>query len=124
MPFKKGDPRPANAGRKPGTPNKVSSSVREALEMAFHAIGGDEAFAEWAQKEANKDSFFKLWIKMLPTEHTGAGGGPLIPPGVNFGFPSTAQPPPMTVAAPGSEAVPPQPPAPPATAAKVKKKKK
>lgn len=32
MGFKKGDPRPANAGRKPGSPNKKSMLVKEVLE--------------------------------------------------------------------------------------------
>lgn len=52
-------------GRKAGTPNKTTASVRAALEKAYEAIGDDKAFAAWAL--ANKTEFYKLWIKMLPT---------------------------------------------------------
>lgn len=52
-------------GRKPGVPNKVSASVKAALEEAYAALGGDNSFVEWAAK--NPNLFYKdLWGKMLP----------------------------------------------------------
>src|SRR5215510_8208655 len=32
--FKKGEPRPANAGRRAGTPNRVAASIREVCQKA------------------------------------------------------------------------------------------
>ncbi|MDA8165425.1 MAG: hypothetical protein M0017_10400 [Desulfobacteraceae bacterium] len=66
MAFKKGAARPANSGRKKGTPNKATASVRAALEEAFEQLGGVETLAQWA--EDNPGEFFKLWVKILPRD--------------------------------------------------------
>jgi hypothetical protein len=38
-PFKKGEPRPPNAGRKKGTPNKVTIAMRDAVIQAMEIAG-------------------------------------------------------------------------------------
>lgn len=76
MAFKKGVPNP-NAGRPKGSPNKTTTSVKAALMQAFEGIGGAESFTAWAKK--NPDEFYKIWVRMLPQEVTGADGAPLVP---------------------------------------------
>ena len=53
-------------GRKKGTPNKTTQSVKESLKYVYDRMGGDEAFFEWGSK--NPEEFYRHWIKMLPTE--------------------------------------------------------
>jgi hypothetical protein len=65
---------PKNGGRKKGTPNKSSASVKAAFLLAFDAAGGDTALAEWAK--ANRTEFYKLYAKLLPTEIKNADGEP------------------------------------------------
>ena len=66
MTFMTGGNKPDNSGRKAGTPNKVSASVRTAFQQAFEAIGGVESFSKWAA--ANPDNFYKLYARMLPLQ--------------------------------------------------------
>jgi len=72
-------------GRKKGTPNKAAS-IRAAFEQAFAALQKDEKkphhLRAWA--EANPTEFYKLAARLIPTEITGAGGGPLIVQSVNY----------------------------------------
>lgn len=67
-------------GRKKGTPNKLTVSVKEALSDAFDDLGGIESLVAWGR--ANPDDFYKLWVKLLPNEVkaeiTGADGGAII----------------------------------------------
>lgn len=58
--------RPKYGGRKAGTPNKATASVKEALSVAFDARGGVAALLDWA--DLNPTEFYKLWAKMLPAE--------------------------------------------------------
>ena len=53
-------------GRKKGTPNKTTQSVKESLKSVYDRLGGDEAMLEWARE--NPEEFYRHWIKMLPTE--------------------------------------------------------
>jgi hypothetical protein len=68
-------------GRKAGTPNKATASVKEALCAAFEGMGGAEALLVWGRKEPAE--FYKLWAKMLPqevkSEISGKDGAPLVP---------------------------------------------
>jgi hypothetical protein len=73
--FKKGQSGNPN-GRKPGVPNKITTSAREAFAMAFQGLGGYDKLREWAQ--ANPTEFYKLYARLIPVEHVGAGGeGPI-----------------------------------------------
>ncbi len=57
-------------------PNKTTSSAREAFALAFQGIGGTEALQVWAKE--NTTEFFKLYARLIPVEHVGAGGeGPV-----------------------------------------------
>jgi len=60
--------KPPNAGkgRVKGVPNKSTKAVKEALEIAFEGMGGAERLTTWAK--SNETEFYKLWVKMLPTD--------------------------------------------------------
>lgn len=64
-------------GRKKGTPNKATASVKQALADAFDGIGGVDRLVRWAEEEPTE--FYKLWVKTLPQEIkqevTGKNGG-------------------------------------------------
>lgn len=70
-------PKPPNAGkgRVKGVPNKTTVAVKAALAEAFENLGGVPSLVKWGQE--NQTEFYKLWAKLLPTEVTGPGGGPI-----------------------------------------------
>lgn len=52
-PFQPGQPRPLGSGRKPGTPNKTTTHLKELLEAkGFDTI--DRLIAEWPHIDPNK----------------------------------------------------------------------
>lgn len=53
-------------GRVAGTPNKFTSSVKEAFGEAFNMLGGAEALFKWAQR--NQTDFYKLASKLIPAD--------------------------------------------------------
>lgn len=53
-------------GRKRGTPNKLTRSVKLALEESFTKMGGIAALVRWGKE--NPTEFYKLWAKILPVE--------------------------------------------------------
>lgn len=53
-------------GRQKGTPNKTTRNVKEALAQAFEELGGIPSLVMWGKE--NPDEFYKLWVKLLPTE--------------------------------------------------------
>lgn len=53
-------------GRKKGTPNKFSRDIKQSILKAYDAIGGDDAFAEWARD--NKTEFYKIHAKLIPKD--------------------------------------------------------
>ncbi len=57
---------PKLGGRKKGTPNKITASVKAALTEAFEQRGGVSALIKWAA--TNETAFYQLWCKMLPAE--------------------------------------------------------
>lgn len=79
MPFKKGNPKPKNSGRKKGTPNKLTSDIKD---MVFNAlndqrVGGEEEFIRWIIKSnRNREIFYSWLMRMLPSnvsmEHSGS----------------------------------------------------
>jgi hypothetical protein len=58
--------RTKTGGRAAGTPNKLTTAVKEALELCYESIGGDDRFAKWADE--NPGDFYGLWIKLLPRD--------------------------------------------------------
>jgi hypothetical protein len=69
----------AGPGRPKGVPNKLTSSVKEAIEAAFHGVGGAEYLMR--QAEENPQAFMTLLGKIIPAqvqaEFTGKNGGPI-----------------------------------------------
>lgn len=53
-------------GRRAGTPNKTTASVKAALVAAFDDLGGVESLVSWGRR--NRTEFYKLWAKLLPAE--------------------------------------------------------
>ena len=68
MTFKTGEPRPEKAGRRPGSANKLTRSVRQVLETAADRIGGVDRLVEWIQEEPQNERLFwsVMYIKLLP----------------------------------------------------------
>ena len=65
-------------GRTKGTPNKTTVIAIEAIEMAFHGIGGPQAFTAWANE--NQGDFYRMiFPKLLPVQlnHADAEGDKL-----------------------------------------------
>ncbi len=58
--------RAKGGGRKPGSVNKVTASIKAALSEAFDNLGGVQALTHWGAE--NPTEFYKLWAKMLPNE--------------------------------------------------------
>jgi hypothetical protein len=84
MTFKKGDPRPPNAGRKPGTPNKDTASVKAlAFEHVPKALKILARLADYGESDAVKVSACKELLDRAIGKaiqpHAGEGGeGPVI----------------------------------------------
>lgn len=56
----------AGRGRPKGAPNKMTRSIREAIEAAFQGVGGAEYLIR--QAEANPQAFMTLLAKVLPSQ--------------------------------------------------------
>ena len=79
--FVKGEPRAPTAGRRAGTPNKTTRSVRDALVRALEATledGGEEFFT--SLRDSDPKTFATLVSKLIPnqTHITGDEGGPVV----------------------------------------------
>lgn len=66
------------SGRKPGVPNKLSTTVKENVIAVFDAIGGIEHMKVWATD--NPNNFYNIYAKILPTqtEVSGTDGQELV----------------------------------------------
>jgi hypothetical protein len=63
-------------GRRPGSKNKLTVSVRESIIAVFHGLGGIPAMQSWAK--ANETAYYNILARLIPQEHVGAGGdGPV-----------------------------------------------
>jgi hypothetical protein len=71
MPFQKGKPRHPKAGRKKGTPNKLSADTKEVFRLAAEGAGGVEALTRFAIEEPK--SFWPLYSKLIPMDVTSDG---------------------------------------------------
>jgi hypothetical protein len=60
MKFQKGVPK--MGGRQKGTPNRLTTTFREAVILAFDRIGGHQAFAQWAAENPTE-----FYLKLLLT---------------------------------------------------------
>jgi hypothetical protein len=55
-----------SGGRVKGTPNKVHSSIKDAVLETFRNLGGPEHMTKWASENPNE--FYKLAARLIPTE--------------------------------------------------------
>ena len=62
-------------GRSKGTPNKVNAAVKEAIVSAFNKVGGEDYLVKVAENDPR--TFCALLGKVMPTQLTGAGDGPI-----------------------------------------------
>ena len=62
-------------GRKAGTPNKLTASIKEAITEAFYESGGKNYLIGLAV--SNPQVFCALLGKIIPTEVVGEGEGPV-----------------------------------------------
>lgn len=53
-------------GRQKGTPNKVSTTVKENVIAVFKELGGHKAMAQWARD--NPTHFYNLYAKLIPQD--------------------------------------------------------
>lgn len=67
--------KPKTGGRQKGVPNKMTTQLREMILGALNDVGGQKYLAK--QAKDNPGPFMTLLGKVLPTQLTGAGGGPL-----------------------------------------------
>ncbi|MDF3019324.1 MAG: hypothetical protein K0Q92_627 [Steroidobacteraceae bacterium] len=79
-PRKRGRPpgQPRTGGRQKGTPNKLSTQLKETILQALHEEGG----VTYLRRQANENpaTFMSLIGKVLPmtVQHSGDGGGPIV----------------------------------------------
>jgi hypothetical protein len=69
MPLKKGAKKHPASGRKRGTVNKFTGTVKEHVLQVFRELQEDEAEASlkvWAEKQPGE--FYKIAAKLIPTE--------------------------------------------------------
>lgn len=64
MAYPKGAPKVG--GRKKGTPNKLTTTVKEAIELAFNNVGGHEYLELMAREEPK--AFMALLGKVIPQQ--------------------------------------------------------
>lgn len=69
----------AGKGRPPGTPNKTTALLKDAILQAATQAGGKEGMAGYltSQAKENPGPFMALLGKVLPMQVTGEGGGDL-----------------------------------------------
>jgi hypothetical protein len=63
-------------GRRKGTPNKLTLSIRDAIEHAFDELGGTSYLVHVGQTDPR--TFCALLSKLLPTKLANADGSPLL----------------------------------------------
>lgn len=73
-------------GRPKGTPNKLTASVKEAIESAAQGLGGGTRLEAWAREAPENEKAFwtTIYPKLLPLQVTGKDGGPLQIAAVNL----------------------------------------
>jgi hypothetical protein len=67
----KGSCKPKGSGRQKGTPNKVTTALREQILQALDVVGGVDYLVDLARN--NPASFTTLLGKTMPTQLSGTG---------------------------------------------------
>lgn len=67
-------------GRAKGTPNKMTRTVKEAIEFAAQGLGGAERLIAWAKEDAANERAFwsSIYPKLLPLTVASDPENPLI----------------------------------------------
>jgi hypothetical protein len=55
-----------SGGRKPGVTNKFTGTMREAVQIVYHEMGGHEEFTRWAKR--NPGEFYRIASRLIPVE--------------------------------------------------------
>lgn len=78
--------RTSGQGRPKGVPNKLTASVKEAIEAAAQGLGGASRLEAWAREAPENEKAFwtTIYPKLLPLQVTGKDGGPLQVAAVNL----------------------------------------
>jgi hypothetical protein len=63
-------------GRKKGVPNKLTQTIKAAIETAFSQAGGADYLTRMAEEQPV--AFMALLAKVLPTQITGDNGGAIV----------------------------------------------
>lgn len=71
MAFKKGEGKPAGSGRKKGSQNKLTRTVKETVLAAFNELQDDPKANIVAWGKRNPKDFYAVAAKLIPTEITG-----------------------------------------------------
>jgi signal recognition particle subunit SEC65 len=71
MPFKKGKPRPTNSGRKKGSQNKFTKTVKETVLNVFNDLQNDPKTSLKAFAKKYPRDFYQISAKLIPTEIAG-----------------------------------------------------
>jgi hypothetical protein len=73
------------SGRKPGTPNKMSATVKQNVIEVFEQLGGVDHMKQWAID--NPNNFYNIYAKILPTQTELSGpDGSELPLGIGITF--------------------------------------
>lgn len=64
-----------HGGRKAGTPNKLSGTVKDNVIAVFDAIGGVNHMTTWAMD--NSTEFYRMYSKLMPLQLTGDPESPI-----------------------------------------------
>ena len=77
--WKKGHAKLPNAGRRKGTPNKITVDMRRAVLNAFERLGGEEYLTRFgrSKSDANRRALVALFGKMIPLQVGGTPGEPI-----------------------------------------------
>ena len=84
MPFKKGQPRPENAGRKKGSTNRMTVALKDLIMGALADAGGQAYLSEQAAK--NPTAFLSLVGRVLPLQVKEGGADPAMRTVVNHHY--------------------------------------
>jgi len=66
MPFEKGHKKATGRGK--GTPNKITASVKEAVQLAFEQLQLDPKANLLSWGKENTTEFYKIAAKLIPTD--------------------------------------------------------
>ena len=70
---------PVSPGRPKGVPNKLTTTVKEAIVSAAEGLGGTQRLIDWCKEDPKNESQFwvSVYPKLLPLQVSGENGGPI-----------------------------------------------